>query len=527
MFPQHLSPQAAGRPAHKMEPDQLEEWLAGLPSHQPLEATRALAQQLAHVRKADLAVRTRLKLMETMRDKAESLLPPIEERLNHATLPLPPALQQAVVAVNALLKELASGYAATAARMSGKWYGLGFQKPLRIAVTQGLRLNLRRLRLAYRVYAHGSRSAWTGLHRLYGIARAAGIAAAAANGAETPQRIYVEALLLAFAEPAKFAPGELDRVRLYIDRYGHLARLDAAATLGERREPAAFLIRPSEAASGRSLLKWGDRELQPGDLVLRCGALVEKVNAQIAGLERGTPPARLGLPKMAEQPQYAVMLHTLASLWGAPPLRSFRRLHFRPRVNAVVGFAALWSFIGGDAFRRRAQDGAPQAVPHGDLTEWTVINESPDGFALRYVSGNATGVKVGEILGLRPRGGSAVHVCVARRAESTVASLELGTQVLASRAVAATITLPGESAASAQNHLRVILLPRMPAIGNAPALLAPPAALDRGIEFALPLRGKRVMMRIARRIEQTPSCEVYALESAGAQMGAPHEDAPA
>ena len=58
----------------------------------------------------------------------------------------------------------------------------------------------------------------------------------------------------------------------------------------------------------------------------------------------------------------------------------------------------------------------------------------------------------------------------------------------------------------------MIFLPRLPAIGNAPALIAAPDSVSAGMEFAAVHRGRHTMLRIDKSIEKTPSCEVFSLE---------------
>ena len=442
-------------------------------------------------------------------------MPRIESQLNLAPLPLPTVLRRSVVAANALLKELAANYSAITATLSGRWYVMGSSRPLRDVIIYGLRLNLRRLKLAYRVYARGSRSAWVSLHRLYGIAQAAGVATQRGEYQEhTAEQLYIKALLLAFAEPARLAPGDLDQVRFYLDRYGSLARLAPASAMPDPKAHAAFLVRPSEARPGQSLLKRRDRELQTDDRILYCAPLVDKLLSQIDGLGKDVLPSRLGLPKIAGEGRYLTLLRSLAQCWSAPATRRYARTRFHPRVNVVVGFSTLWRFLGGGAYQRRSEDAVVRSAPSGDITEWTVSNESPDGFALRYVSGNTSEIRVGEIVAIRPRDNAAVHVCVARRAATTFASLELGVQVLASRAMAATIDLPaGKPPGTVTRRLvRVIFLPRLPAIANAPALIAAPDSVSAGMEFAAVHRGRHTMLRIEKSIEKTSSCEVFSLE---------------
>jgi hypothetical protein len=75
------------------------------------------------------------------------------------------------------------------------------------------------------------------------------------------------------------APGELDRVRFFLDRYADLAELQDLTRF--QKEPdsreGGFLIRQNEAGPGRSLQKWHNIETRSGDLLLDCGSLLKKM----------------------------------------------------------------------------------------------------------------------------------------------------------------------------------------------------------------------------------------------------------
>jgi len=105
-----------------------------------------------------------------------------------------------------------------------------------------------------------------------------------------------------------------------------------------------------------------------------------------------------------------------------------------------------------------------------------------------------------------------VHVCIVRRPESAPANLKIGVQVLASHALAANISLPARSAAQQRKNVQVMLLPRLPASGDAPALLAPPAELVTGTEFVACIEGREWLLRVAACVEKTGSCELFSLE---------------
>lgn len=514
MLLQSLMPDGAASAAPS-SPEEFAAWLQTLAPDAKGDAARALAARL----RTELAVgnlRSRLKLLELALAAADRLLVPIETELNHAVLPLQSQEQQRMVAANGLLKILAAGYGDVIAGISDKWLGLAFQKPLRLAVLRAMQVQSRRLVLSYRIYARGSRSAWIDLHRLYRTARQGGYARQAPpEAAEAPEQVYLKALLLAFAEPTTFAPGELERVRFYVERHAALARLVDAAKAQAVPGEGCFLIRLKDEQAGRSLRKWSRAAAESGDLILQCDELLARLRAQLDGLARGIAPLKLGLPLAARRPDYQAMLHTLARLWSAPPTRRFSRQRFKPRVDIVVGFDELWSFLAGPAFRRRFDDGrrARQAAAL-NITEWCIANESPGGFALQYMHGNPSAVRVGEIVGVRPREHAAVHVCITRRVVSNnLSNLELGLQKLAPQAAPAVITVPmkGGAGRRATRPLRLIVLTRLPAVRNVPALVAPPGEVQPGMKVRLPYRGRRITLRVGELLETSPSCEIFAL----------------
>ncbi len=512
------------RAGEAMHIARLQQRLEKLSLADAVAAARSLAELTRKIRRAEVDIRTRLKLLELVRERSDALLPQIEKRLHQVTLPLGAPLQAEVSGATRLLKELGLAYCDVVTCAGGKWWAGSFESTLKTAVMSGMQILARRHTLAYRVYAKGSRTAWLELHRLYRAAREHGFSASVLTAAgDSAERVYIRALLLAFAEPAKFAPEDLERVGFYVQRQEKLAvlrdplRQEHAAEFGT----ASFLIRPTVASPGRPLLKGPEEPFKAGDLILQCSALVDKLDSQLEALERRTAPAKLGLPKIAELPQYIALLRSLRRLWSAPPKRRYSRTHFHPRADVVVGLMEVWKFVAGAALRRRAEDDTGGAeLAANEVSDWTVTNESPEGFSLSYLSihvgSEASAIQVGEIVGLRPRDSALVHLCVVRRALCTKpSSIEVGIQIIATHVLPAIITLPATRTHAAQRSVRVILIPKMPRQKNVAALVAPPDCLTIGTEFTLPYRGRSLLMRVTERREQTGSCEVFSLAPAG------------
>lgn len=506
-----LIPGGAAAERERLRPDQLHKRLDTLPVENPVEAARLLGVELRRIAAAESDSRTSVKLLELVRASAERILPPIEESLGGAPLPLTPALRQAQKTAYQLLKDLGAAYLGITRRVAGRWKGLGFASLLRLAVLRAMQMHARRLELTYRGYSRGSASAWTQLHQLYGTAREGGFTRAAPDGeSETPERTYIDALLLAFAEPSRLTAGELERVRFYIRSFGGLAVLQAGnpARAAGRASPGKFLVRPGEKPHARPIPK-GTLN-RPDDFLLDCTRLTAKLGEHIQGLESGARPETLGLPQRAGLPDYVTMLRGLARAWSAPPARRHDRLRFHPHVDAVAGFDHLWKFLAGPAFRRRAGDlGEAAAAPAEGVSEWFIANQSPGGLGLHYVGGDSSRVRVSEIFGMRLREKRALPVYIVRRAlAGNRDGLDLGLEELAARAKAVTISWPGPAGMRAT---KVILLLHMPALDNGPGLIAAPGAAAVGTEVRLRIGSREMPVRVARRVESTASCEIFAL----------------
>ena len=496
--------------ADPLDPDRFQAWLATLPAERPGVAAQALMNEWLRFRAANS--RTRLKLFEASLDIAYRLVREAEKQLAASHLPLEQEVQLMFLAINALLKTMAACYAGIADELGHKWIGFGFAKPLRLATVRAMEFQAQRLDLAYRVYARGSKSAWSELHRLYRIARDNGFATVKPSGAHaSAEQVYVNALLMDFAEPTKLAPGELERVRFYVSRHAKYAQIEGAAS-AKKGEPidACFLIKPKEARAGRSLLRAGGAPVEQGDLVLRCSRLLAKLQGQIGGIEKGLEPARLGLPLAARQPGYMALMRNLHRLWSAPPMRRFSRQKFKPRVDLVVGFDPLWTYLAGPANRRRT-DELPVKI---DTSEWAIGNESPGGFSLQYLAGNAAPVRVGEVVGLRPRDQSVVHICLTRRVVTgDLQSLELGLQNLAPGGMPTMVSIETEDRHGHKHvkAVRVIVLAKLPSAGDGPALIAPAQSIQPGMSVYLQQRNGSLRLRVSKPVEQCPGCEVFAL----------------
>jgi hypothetical protein len=232
--------------------------------------------------------------------------------------------------------------------------------------------------------------------------------------------------------------------------------------------------------------------------------VVAALNEEIAHRTHPVFEHETMLPQVAE-PMLKMLLH----IWGSQPVRRFSRTRFKLRADVVSSLPDVLQMIDGDALRRRRNDGDRQSGPTPPPTsEWAIVDESPDGFGIRYLKGPIRRLEVGELVGLRSREHSRIHLCLVRRATNSGQSgFEIGLQGLSPCALV--IALPQTDDSPPHS---AILLPQLPAYGGVPGIIGAPGSLPADIEIPYQPPGKFARLRLGRPIEVNTRLEFYLLE---------------
>ena len=232
--------------------------------------------------------------------------------------------------------------------------------------------------------------------------------------------------------------------------------------------------------------------------------VVELLRNQLDSLESGAPPAQIGLPEFAAQAAGHGILRRLIAYWGNPGKRRFPRRRQSYRAELCCGLDNLWQVF-------RETPGLPVETSH-----WMVINESPDGYAVMHVSGNPGAIAAGDIAAIRTETSDRWQTCIVRWAISeNQEHLELGLQILASKAIPATLTLqlPGKEETE---KLPVLILPSVPPLRPLQMLVVPPGVLDTEPKhLVLMIEKRNLELREVRNTaldEQNSQIEIFSIE---------------
>jgi hypothetical protein len=155
----------------------------------------------------------------------------------------------------------------------------------------------------------------------------------------------------------------------------------------------------------------------------------------------------------------------LIHLWGNPGKRRFPRRNQNYRSDLCLGFDNLCQIY------------KPESRPIV-TSAWMVTNESPDGYAEMHLSGKTRAVKVGNVAALRTKKGDSWQICIIRWALSeNQEHMELGLQILAHQAYAASVALPAKKDAKT-SYRPALVLPAAPMFRRNEALIVHSGALE-------------------------------------------------
>lgn len=442
----------------------------------------------------------RFKLLEDIRHEAEQALPYLETGISQAVLPLPLEATADALHADNLLKGLAMAYASIAKSINKSQLNDALSHLFHRSVQRAMAMIARRQLLAYRAYATPSPTSWLTLHELYQLVR--GPQSEPLNGETAPiEHEYLGALLFAYLEPSKFSRNELDTIYTcsrQLAAYASIGPLALDATGGKTTD-SCFVAHPEEGTPGYPLLRQPAGTSTFGSLMIDCTQVLAALDRNIT-----RRPGKVVEPDLSAPPP---MLQLMRVSIGGKSARRFSRTRFRPRGDLVTGFNEVVSFLDGNTFSRRSVDASSRYDGRDfSSSEWSLIDESPDGFRLRFIKGEKSNLGSGDVAALQPRESSKIHVCLVRRISTSQVRLELGLQLMSPQVSVVDVVTENEG------ERRAIFLHSLPAYGKFSGLIVPPGIYRTEQTIMLKLPGRSLHRKIGACMEANEGLEFYALD---------------
>jgi hypothetical protein len=486
-------------------------WLDEVVRKSPAEAARLIGDALAATNRVAMSDSRRLDLAEKYWDAATNLWPQLEKQFVRASHPLAGDALESAKAALTLASELAVAYKHLLSSEANKRLSLGGQRLMVALVHRCLQCTTRVLVNSYLSYAPVPARTWHDAHLIYAFARSRNlhlVPVAPDQPEATPDRLTIQSLLLALANPYGFLPGQLQIVLRYVQEYAHWAKLTDVPPVHRMAKAVAIVpvghdFPPFSANKGGSI--------EGSKLFLLTFDLAFQIQEQLRALEAGGDvPSGIGRDPVARL-QYVTLLKRLLRQWAIPPARQFNRLPSRARVVTCAGLAGVWQYSRGvHANVNRPPSGLPP------MANCQVINHTPAGYALRQTDAVPAALRIGELVALRIEGKTSLQVAMVRWFRNTLktSGLEFGCELLSDNPEAAAAAAED----AAPNSLQpVVVLPEDKSAGaDAPAQVIVPAGAF-GLEQAITLRrgSETGFAVLTKLVEQGPGFELYEFVSVG------------
>jgi cyclic-di-GMP-binding protein len=490
----------------EIRPGKVGAWLEDIGKRDATTAARLIGDALAATNRVAMSDSKRLDLAEKYWATATVLWPQLEKQFARASHPLGGNALEAAKAALTLATELATAYKHLLASEAGKRISLGGQRLMVALVHRCLQCTTRILVNCYLSYSPVPPRTWHDAHVIYAFARDRNIHLVPISPDQpeaTPDRLTIQSLLLALANPYGFLPGQLPIVLRYVQEYAHWAKLTDVVPVHRMAKAVAIVpvghdFPPFSANKGGSI--------EGSKLFLLTFDLAFQIQEQLRAIEAGGEvPAGVGRDPAARL-QYLTLLKRLLRQWAIPPARQFNRLPSRARVVTCSGLAGVWQYSpGAHAGVNRPPSGLPP------MANCQVINHTPAGYALRQTDSVPAALRIGELVALRIEGRNSLQIAMVRWFRNTLkgSGLEFGCELLSDNPEAAAAAAEGAAPGTLQP---VVVLPED--TGNnadpAPPQVIVPAGVFQ-LEQAITLRraknqGFAVLTKL---VEQGPGFELY------------------
>ena len=498
-------PELESRPTHPPEtrPARVQPWLDETLKRDPVAAAGVIGDALAATNRVAIPESRRLELAEKYYSAAVALGPNLERHYARATHPLSGNALAAAKAALTLSTELATAYKHLLSHEAERRILLAGNRLLVALIHRCLQCTARILVNSYMSYAPVPARTWHDAHAIFVFALQRNLQATpiGSDSAEvTPERLYVQALLVALANPYGFLPGQLGQVLSYLQEHSHWARITDVAPV-HRLAKAVAIVPVGHDFPPFSANKGGN--VEGTKLFLLTFDLAFQIQEQLRGLDAGgLPPPDVGRDQ-ASKAEYVGLLRRLLRQWAIPPARQFNRLPSRARVVMCTGLPGVWQYSRGAHAEAASM---PQGLP--TMNACQVVNHTPAGYALRQIDTARAPLRIGDLIALRVEGRNALQVAMVRWFRNTLrgSGLEFGCELLTDSPQAAAAR---SEEAGGGALVPAVILPEDGEDGSPAMVLVPAGSFQ--LEHAVALtRGDRTETAVLTKlVEQGPGFELY------------------
>ncbi|MDQ6620919.1 MAG: hypothetical protein M3Z31_14715 [Pseudomonadota bacterium] len=504
-------PELQAHPADPPEtrPAKVTEWLSSLARRDPVDAARAMAHTLASTNRMAMNDSRRLDVAERYWSTAQELWPLLERRFAHASHPLTGEALACARSVLGLSQELAVAYKHLLATEADRRMAIGGSKQLLLVLQRALDSIARIIIDSYVAYLPVPAKTWLDAHRIYAFARdrTLHLDANVTDGVQaTPERSYLQVLLLALANPYGLTAGQLATVLRYLQTHAHFAKLTDVQPV-HRMAKAVAIIPVGHDFPPFSANKGG--AIDGRKMYLLTYDLAFEIQEQLRALDAGAD-VPVGIARdNASRRAYGALLRRLLKQWAIPPARQFNRIPSHAPVSSCAGLGEVVRYA-----RAAADRAAGTATASPTTWQCEVINHTPAGYALRQNEVRGTSMRIGELVAIGIEGRDALHVAIVRWFRNTLEAhaLEFGCELLSD---APQYALAAPEGLGNDARVAALVLPPSARQQDAPQIVVPLNVFRAEQAITVESVGKTMFVVLTKLIEQGAGFEIYEFIAVG------------
>ncbi|QLG87816.1 hypothetical protein HQ393_05830 [Chitinibacter bivalviorum] len=492
------------------DPKKVKDWLIALPTANVLEAGRLIQGALAVLNRVKVDADVRTTLLTEYQNSLEMLTGAFEIAYASPGLPMKESARAAAQLARNVWLELAVGWKLAIADKLEKRFGFFNAHPK--APPQLMQALLyaywRVYQVSGRLYQTLPEGIWSECHQLFRYAAENKMLDEPKNenakekSARPIATLYKQMVLLALADPHRFAGLELDKVLEIIESYAPHAHFQPLSKLAS--SAGFFLV---ELNTDKAPCYVGNRSLDnyAGQAVLfDTIELAKKLHKAEHTVEAKAPMAK----DRVKVQMWLEILRRVIRQWSIVPHRHYQRIPTESTVSVAFGIRRAVFRLNAGQHLVNGHDKPIIAEKDLQLTQWQVINESPGGY----------GILAHELPKEQAKAGEIVALSVAENANWMVASIrwlhqhhngsmEMGLQVMSAKAVPVLMrpTLGAETPA----YFPALMLPAIPALKQAARIVTQKGQYTPLREYSVIMGQREQFIRTAKLVEQQNGYDLF------------------
>lgn len=470
-------------------PQAIEKWLENLPRASVGRTAEMLYKALQDIYLQELKPAERFRTLEALRETVHYVTDNMRKHFHGLAYPLPKKIMLIASAVQSIYDYMAKGYRQVFHDLQKQNFLFVDKKILATTVYRSITYLHRSLMVTYEIYAAYHHDYWEQLHELYHYAHIHKIAKQniadrflSQQPKSSIEQEYLRALLLFMAEPYHLRPGEITLTNDYIEHWYGLTDIQVVHNRQELDEHGLLVVEldrdQAPQFTGNAPITSAPEHCR----IIHTRRLLDELNKELAKRIE----AQRGHHRPVIKKTISIgLLQRLIESWGHTRRRRYPRQQIFDKVNVTIGLhnthmqltyeqfitdsslakqhngfkkpkyesidikgvtneqTDVWSTV--YAWAANNQTDLPKAIPteQDDILayrvkqdNWTLLNESANGFALMSVEKQANKIQVGEIISMQRANSKVREIGVVRWLKAYGnTGVEMGGMLLAPSAI--------------------------------------------------------------------------------------------